>query len=155
MTTIFKHILSKYPEKNQKDLIPILQDFQNDYGFISEETIRVVSDYLKLSQIEIYSIATFYNQFKFIVPAKHTIKVCNGSACFLLGSESILESIIRKLDILDNMRSRDGLICVETVPCLGACGLAPLIQIDGKFYTKLNSEKLNEILDNLSQEIKR
>ncbi len=149
MAEALKHILYKYPGKEQKDLIPILQDIQNENGYLSETHIQNLSKYLKIPEVKIYSIATFYNQFRFAPNAKYHIRICSGSACHVMGSDKLTETIKNTLEIQGNNRSKNGKISIEEIPCLGACALAPLIEINGIFHAKLNSQKLNRIINEL------
>ena len=147
MTEGLKHILYKFPDRSQKDLIPILQEIQNEKSYITEDNIKIVSQHIGIPEVKIYSIATFYNQFRFTENAKYHIRICKGSACHVLGNEKIFNSITSKLDIQANNRSKNGLYSIEEVSCLGACALAPLIEINGEYHPKLTQKKLENILN--------
>jgi NADH:ubiquinone oxidoreductase subunit E len=149
MESKFKHIFYKYPNREQQDLIPILQDIQNEKEFLSAEYIQIVSEYLNIPASKIYGIATFYNQFRFFPKARHHVRVCSGSACHVMGGDALIEIVRTKLEIQANGRSKSGEFSMEMVDCLGACALAPLIQIDNEFYGKLTSPKLEDILNEL------
>jgi NADH-quinone oxidoreductase E subunit len=155
MTDLLKHIIYKYPDKKQKDLIPILQEIQNENGYITESHIQELSDTLNIASSKIYSIATFYDQFQFSPNAKCHIRVCSGSACHVMGIDNLKSEIITKLEIQQNMKSRNGQFSLEEVPCLGACALAPLIEINGEFYGKLTTKKLDNIIENLLESINK
>ena len=149
MSETLKHILYKYPDKEQKDLIPILQEIQNEKQHLTEMHIQYLSEYLNIPEIKIYSIATFYNQFKFAPNAENHIRVCSGSACHVMGSDKLIETIKNSLEIQGNNRSKNGKFSIEEVPCLGACALAPLIEINGTYHGKLTPQKLDRILNEL------
>ncbi|HKK67863.1 MAG TPA: NAD(P)H-dependent oxidoreductase subunit E [Bacteroidales bacterium] len=144
-----KHIMYKYPDRKQKDLIPILQDIQNEHGFISEEHIHEITKTLDIPGSRIYGIATFYNQFKFKQPAEIHIRICSGSACHVMGGDSLWENLRSKLNIQENGRSKDGKISIEEVPCLGSCALAPVIQVNDTYHTRLNKKKIDSIIDSI------
>lgn len=154
MAEELKHILYKYPAKEQKDLIPILQDIQGEKGHLNEKHIQIISEYLTIPEVKIYSIATFYNQFRFAPNAKYHIRVCTGSACHVLGASKLFDIIKTELEIQENNRSKSGLFSIEEVSCLGACALAPLIEINGKYHGKLNVKKLEAILEELLENTK-
>ncbi len=141
-------ILIKYPEGKTENLIPILQDIQDDVGFLSESSVVEVGKYLKMSTGKIFGVATFYNQFRFKPLGKYHIQVCRGTACHVLGSLSVLEEIEKNLGIKAGNTSKDGMFSIEVVACIGACGLAPVVAINGNFHAKLTPEKINEIIDN-------
>jgi len=153
MVEALKHILYKYPDKEQKDLIPILQDIQNEKGHLSEIHIQYLSKYLSIPEVKIYSIATFYNQFRFAPNAKYHLRICSGSACHVMGSDKLIETIKNSLEIQANNRSKNGNFSIEEVPCLGACAMAPLIEINGVYHGKLNSQKLDRILNQLLENL--
>lgn len=148
METSLKNIISKYPQPSQDSLIPILQDLQNTDGFLSEEVIVEVGDYLKLPTSKIYGVATFYNQFRFQPVGKNHIQVCRGTACHVLGSATVLEELEKQLKIKAGDTTKDGLFSIEVVACIGACGLAPVIAVNGNFHAKVTEESLNGIIEN-------
>jgi len=129
------------------DLIPVLQRVQAAYGYLSPETIRLISRWLKISENDIYGVATFFAQFRFTEPGKHPIKVCLGTACHVKGGEQILEVIKRRLDIQPGGTTDDGEYQLERVACLGCCALAPVVRIDDKIYGQTSVLKIQEILD--------
>ncbi len=146
MDTI-QDILDKHPGGNRSSLIPILQDVQDSLGFISENTINKVSEYLGLPPSKVYGLATFYNQFRFTPPGKYHIQVCDGTSCHMKGGETILREIRKLLAIGDGEISRDGLFSLEVLSCTGACGQSPVISINGEFYSEVTRKKLLEIIN--------
>ena len=150
MRTSLENIISKYPNAEQHSLIPILQDIQNTDGFLSENAIVEVGDYLNLPTSKIYGVATFYNQFRFQPVGKNHIQVCRGTACHVLGSATVLEELEKNLKIKAGDTSKDGLFSIEVVACIGACGLAPVIAINGNFHAKVTPESLKEIIESYS-----
>ena len=142
-----KNILNKYPEAGRDNLIPILQDIQTMDGHLSQESIVEVGSYLNIPTSKIFGVATFYNQFRFQPNGKYHIQVCRGTACHVLGSATVLQEIEKVLKAKAGETTRDGLFSIEVVACIGACGLAPVISINGEFFAKVTSASLAEIIE--------
>jgi NADH-quinone oxidoreductase E subunit len=140
-------ILSKYPDAKRDLLIPILQEIQEAQGYVSKDSIVKVGRHLRLPASKIFGVATFYNQFRFEPTGKYHILVCRGTACHVLGSKTVLEQLEKQLKIKAGKTTRDGLFSIEVVACIGACGLAPVICINGEFHAKVTSESLKAIID--------
>lgn len=147
MSTDIETILQRHSQAGRDSLIPILQEVQDSHGYLSREAVVQIGQHLNLPASKIYGVATFYNQFRFEPLGKYHIQVCRGTACHVKGSGAVLESIQRELDIEPGQTSRDGLFSLEVVACIGACGLAPVISINGEFHAKLTPEKIAGILD--------
>jgi NADH-quinone oxidoreductase subunit E len=139
--------LAGWPEARRDSLIPILQDVQEACGFIPREAIILVARHLGLPSSKVYGVATFYNQFRFQAPGKHRVQVCRGTACHVKGSAAVLDAVTRALKIQPGQTTKDGLFSVEVVACIGACGLAPVIAVDGEFYAGVNADAIPAILD--------
>jgi NADH-quinone oxidoreductase subunit E len=129
------------------DLIPVLQAVQNALGYLSEESIHKISRWLKISENEIFGVATFYAQFRFTQPGEHHIKVCLGTACHVKGGEQMLEVLRRRLMINPGETTADGKYDLERVACLGCCALAPVVNLDKKIFAQMSVLKLQGILD--------
>lgn len=140
-------ILQKYPNASRDALIPILQDVQEKQGFLSKESIRQIGSHLSLPVSKIYGVATFYNQFRFEPVGKYHVQICRGTACHVKGSAKLLEIISKELDIKPGQTSRDGLFSIEVVACIGACGLAPVIAVNGEFHAGVTLDAAVEILN--------
>ena len=140
-------IFSKYPDVGRDNLIPILQDVQDNEGYLSKESIVEVSSFLNIPSSKIFGVATFYNQFRFQPNGKFHIQVCRGTACHVLGSATVLNEIEKLLKVKAGNTTRDGLFSIEVVACIGACGLAPVVSINGEFYAKVTAASLAEIID--------
>jgi NADH-quinone oxidoreductase subunit E len=140
-------ILKKYDNCNRDSLISLLQDIQENEGYLSEEAIVKTGEKLKIPTSKIYGVATFYNQFRFEPTGKYHVMVCRGTACHVLGSLTVLQELEKVLKIKAGQTSRDGLFSIEVVACMGACGLAPVININGSFYAKVTSESIKEIIE--------
>ncbi|MDO8898439.1 MAG: NADH-quinone oxidoreductase subunit NuoE [Bacteroidales bacterium] len=154
MKSIVQEILKEYPNAGYDSLIPILQHVQEKMGFLSEESVVEVSKYLKMPASKIFGVATFYNQFRFTQPGKYHVQVCRGTACHVLGSATVLDEIEKNLKIKSGQTTRDKLFSLEVVACIGACGLAPVISINGEFHAKVSSETIKTIFqDYKSREV--
>ena len=127
-------VLQRFPNNTRDNLLPILQEIQQELGFLSEEAIIKVGGYLKIPTSKIYAVATFYDQFRFIPRAKYRIKICAGTACHILGAESFLEKLEKRLKINAGETSKDRLVSLEISQCIGACGLAPVILVNDDFF---------------------
>jgi NADH-quinone oxidoreductase E subunit len=141
-------ILEEHPEAKREDLIPILQEVQENVGYLSEVSIIAVGQHLQLPTSKIYGVATFYNQFRFEPKGKYHIQVCRGTACHVLGSATVLEQIEKQLKIKADQTTKDAKFSIEVVACIGACGLAPVICINGEFFAKVTTESIKEIIEN-------
>jgi NADH-quinone oxidoreductase subunit E len=139
--------LARWPKARRDSLIPILQEVQEACGFVPREAITLVARHLGLPSSKVYGVATFYNQFRFQAPGKHRVQVCRGTACHVKGSAAVLDAVTRNLKIQPGQTTKDALFSVEVVACIGACGLAPVIAVDGEFYAGVNAEAIPAILD--------
>lgn len=144
--SIAENIIKKFTNKPGA-LIPILQNIQNDYGYLPQEVINKISEKLNITTAEIYGVATFYTQFRLNPIGKHTIKVCHGTACHVGGANILDEMLKNKLGINFGETTKDGMFTVLPVACLGCCSLAPAVMINNKTYGKLNNDKLSKIID--------
>jgi NADH-quinone oxidoreductase subunit E len=131
----------------QADLIPVLQRIQSIYDYLPREAIRRTARWLKMSEHEIYGVATFYAQFRFVPRGRHHLKVCLGTACHVRGGEQMLEVMRRRLNINPGETTTDGKYDLERVACLGCCALAPVVTLDDKTYARMSVLKLQGILD--------
>ena len=141
------NILEKYSKGGRENLIPLLQDIQEREGHLSKETIVKVSNLLNIPSSKIFGVATFYNQFKFQPSGKYHIQICRGTACHVLGSATVLQEIEKQLKIKAGETTRDGLFSIEIVACIGACGLAPVISVNGEFHAKLTVNQIADLLN--------
>ena len=142
-----EHILSKFPGARRDDLIPILQEVQDACGYLSRDTVVTIGNHLRLPASKIYGVATFYNQFRFQSRGLYIIQICRGTACHVKGSVKVLEALERELDVGPGETTRDGLFSLEVVACIGACGLAPVISINGEFFAGVTPEKVKKIIE--------
>lgn len=147
MEEAINKVFKKYQGAGRDSLIPILQDIQEEKGYLSEEAIVAVGTRLKLPASKIYGVATFYNQFRFNKPGKNHIQLCRGTACHVLGSATVLEELEKHLKIKAGQTTKDGMFSLEVVACIGACGLAPVIAINGEFHAKVTRDSIKKIVD--------
>ncbi len=152
-STLQEILISK--GKYQKNLIPILQEVQTEYGYLSKENMIRISEYLEISPNEVYGVASFYQQFKFTKPGKHIISVCLGTACFVKGGNILAETVRTKLNIDPGETTEDGLFSFERVACLGCCALAPVVQIDGEVFGQVKPAKLLRLINRIVKDEKR
>lgn len=139
-------ILQKHPRAGRDALIPILQEVQEKQGYLSRESVIRISRHLNLPATKIYGVATFYNQFRFQPKGKYHLMVCRGTACHVKGSNRVLEMAEKLLKLKPGQTSRDRLFSLETVACMGACGLSPVMNLNGEFYAKVTPQKLVQII---------
>lgn len=132
-----------------KTIIEYLQNEMNKNGYISEKAIDEISKKTGAPKSEIYGTASFYAQFKFTPRAKYTIKVCTGTACFILGGQTVLDVLKNKLGVKEFENTPDNKFCIETVRCLGCCGIAPVITINDEVYGNLSAHDIDKILSSL------
>jgi NADH-quinone oxidoreductase subunit E len=144
-----EEILKGFQPVKRDSLIPILQAVQDEFGFLSDEALEQIGEHLDLPTSKVYGLATFYNQFTFTARGKYHIRVCNGSACHIDHSSSILKEFMKQLGIGDGENTRDGMFSLEVVACIGACGQSPVISINDRFYSRLNTASVKELLEEI------
>ncbi|HRY30029.1 MAG TPA: NAD(P)H-dependent oxidoreductase subunit E [Elusimicrobiota bacterium] len=140
-------LLDQYPGAGRDQLIPILQDIQERYGYLSKEAVVVISRRLNIPSSKIYGVATFYNQFRFLAPGKYHVQLCRGTACHVKGSAALLEEVKKELKVGPGQTTPDGLFSLEVVACIGACGLSPVISVNGEFHAKVKTGGVKRIFD--------
>ncbi len=145
-------ILKEYDYK-KSNLIAVLQKVQELYRYLPEEALTYVSVKMNLSPASVFGVATFYSQFSLNPKGKFEIKVCDGTACHVRGSMPVYNAIKKKVGLTGDKITTDCLrFSVETVSCLGACGLAPVVMINDKVYPKMTSDAMTIVLDELMKE---
>ena len=137
----------------QSNLIAIMQEIQAEYKYLSEDTLTLIAEKLGVSTAKVYSVATFYENFSLEAKGKHIIKVCAGTACHVRKSQPIYDAIHDYLGLTGKKKtSADGMFTLETVACLGACGLAPVMTIDGEVHAKMTPEAALALLEDIRKE---
>lgn len=133
-------------DRDRSNLIKALQTVQGQAGYISDQAVHEISDYLSVPLVEVEGVLSFYTQFKRTKPGKYIIAACDGTACHIKGSNLILTWISDELGIQNNETDSKGLFSLTTVACLGCCSLAPVISINGKIFGNLSRKQLLKVL---------
>jgi len=139
------HILAPH-RRDKRALIPVLQKVQEELGYLPEEAVSEIAFFLGISESEVYGVASFYAQFRFVRQGEHTIKVCQGTACHVRGGRRILEAVERELSIQPEGTTEDYKFSLERVACFGSCALAPVMVVDKTVYGRVNVPKAKKIL---------
>lgn len=150
MRELMKCINAHKTEKGA--LMPVLHEAQNIYGYLPAEVQTVIADELNVPLAEVYGVATFYSQFSLQPKGKHKISICLGTACYVKGSDKVLEAVEHELRISCGECTPDKKFSIESCRCVGACGLAPVMIIDGEVYGKLSPADVKGILDKYMQD---
>lgn len=138
------------PEKD--NLIQMLNEIQEHYGYVPMNVQEKLSEFLNIPLAEIYGVVTFYSRFSLELQGKYRITVCLGTACFVKGSQKIMDRLTEKLGIGPGETTKDGLFTIEQTRCVGACGLAPVFTVNGEVYGKATVKKLDEVIEKLKEE---
>ncbi len=141
-----KEVIAKHHDQ-PGGLMPILQEAQEIYGYLPIEVQTMIADGLGISLSEVYGVATFYSQFSLTPKGEHRVSVCLGTACYVKGSDKILEAVEKRLGIKSGECTPDGLFSIESCRCVGACGLAPVMMVDEDVYGKVTPEQVDAIID--------
>lgn len=145
-----EEILEKYG-KEKSNLIQILNEVQEYYGYVPERAQLAISEYLTIPMAEIYGVVTFYSRFTLKPKGKYHIAVCLGTACFVKGSEQVLDRAKERLGIDVGETTKDGKFSLEATRCIGACGLAPVFTVNDEVYGKATVKMMDEIIDKIME----
>lgn len=145
-------ILAEYPTGRRETLIPILQAVQDYFGYLPEDGLSVIAAHIGISVSKVYGVATFYNQFRLVPVGKHTVRVCRGTACHVRGSKQLLEGFADELGIRPGETTPDGEFTLQTVACLGACSIAPVVTIDDNFHGAVQPRNIGKIIKQYREE---
>ena len=148
---IMEKIFAEY-KQDRDNLIQILNEVQEHFGYIPKEAQKEISDFLSVPMAEIYGVITFYSRFSLKPKGKYNISVCMGTACFVKGSQKIMDRLLDRLKIKPGETTADGKFSIEETRCVGACGLAPVFTVNGEVYGKATVQKLDQVLDELMKE---
>jgi NADH-quinone oxidoreductase subunit E len=132
---------------NKAELIPILQQIQKVFGYLPEDAMSQIADFVKVPECSIYGVATFYAQFKFSPVGRNIIKVCRGTGCYVKGAPRLLDELESLLCIKDGETTPDMEYTLETVACFGSCALAPVMVVNDRVYGNVTVEKVREIIN--------
>lgn len=136
-------------------LIAILQEIENLYGYLPAWSLKYVSGKLEVPLIQVYGVASFYDVFHLTPRGKNLIRVCLGTACYLRGSDRVLEALEKELDIKDGETTPDLEFSLQSVRCLGACALAPVVIIGDRYFDKMNRTKVSKVLKQVREKIEK
>lgn len=150
-----REILSSYNDKRRRraKLVPILQEIQAKFGYLPEEVMLEIATLIGIPESEVYSIATFYNQFSLTPRGKYIVKVCLGTACHIRGGPRILDAVEGKLNIKSGGTTEDNKFSLERVACVGSCGLAPVVMVGENVYGKMTTKKVKEVLERYAYDL--
>jgi NADH:ubiquinone oxidoreductase subunit E len=140
-------IIENHTRGSHAGLISILEDIQADYSYLPEEALRIVSEKTGRPLVDIYGVATFYKAFSLKPRGKHLISACLGTACHVRGGRAVASEFQRQLGIKPGETTSDNLITLETVNCLGACALGPIVVVDGHYFPSVDQTRVREIID--------
>jgi NADH-quinone oxidoreductase subunit E len=146
LTEELHDILKAYPRERRFSLA-ILQDFQHCFGYIPREGFEALAGYLDMKTAPLYAMATFYKALSLSPKGKHVITVCDGTACHIRGSMTLLDTLKRTLGIGPGETSADNFFTVETVNCLGTCAISPVMMVDDTYYAKVKPDEVEKILE--------
>ncbi len=153
--SVVDEILSQH-EKAELSTISILQDIQDYYHYLPKKVFPYVAKAIGVGEARLYGVATFYENFSLEPKGKYVIRCCDGTACHVRGSLPILDQLRKTLDLSEEKKTTDDLnFTVETVSCLGACGLAPVITVNGVVHPAMTPEKALDLLDELKAELEK
>lgn len=135
------------------DIIPLLQRLQDAYGYLPPAVVLAVCNQTGLPASRVFGVATFYGQFHLEPHGRHTVRVCRGTACHVRGGKKVLDAVKRSLALNDGETSEDMQFSLETLACLGACALSPVMVVDGTYYGKMTPRRAEDILRAVKQEV--
>ena len=138
-------IMSRY-EGVASDLIPVLQDIQDEFNYLHQDELKVVAQRLNVPLPRVYSVATFYKGFSLEPGGVHHVQVCQGTTCHLHGSQRLQEGVVRRLGIEPGQTTRDGQFSLEKVKCVGKCGAAPVLAVDQDYFGEVAVDTLTKII---------
>lgn len=151
---MIEDIFSRYPKKPES-LVMILQDIQGAMGYLSEAALERVAEELNLPLAKVYSVASFYRVLKFKPTGKHNVKVCMGTACHVKGAPLILNSVLSKLKIKDGETTDDRKFTVQSVGCIGACAIGPVVEVNEECCGNMTVIKANKLLTRIDKNEKK
>jgi len=144
-------LVESYP-KDRRHSLAILQDIQRHFGYIPREAFDILAPYLDVKFSRLYSMATFYRALSLTPKGKHVIRVCDGTACHIRGAPVLLDALKRSLGISAGETTKDGMFTIDTVNCLGACAIAPVMVVDERYYPRVKPDEVEKILNTIREE---
>ena len=140
-----REICGRYKDE-KTPLMMILSDIQNEYGYIPLDVQEIVSEETGISVAEIYGVVTFYSFFSLTPKGKFVIGCCLGTACYVKGAQSVIDRFSEELHIKPGETTEDGMFTLDALRCIGACGIAPAVSINGKVYPKMSADQVREVI---------
>jgi NADH-quinone oxidoreductase subunit E len=147
-----QRIIDELSPVSSGDIIPLLQKLQSAYGYLPREVVLEVCERTGLPASRVFGVTTFYEQFHLERRGRHLVRCCRGTACHVRGGRKVLDAVAKTLGIEDGETTKDYLVSLETVACLGACALSPVMVVDGKYYGKMTPRRAEEVLRRLIEE---
>lgn len=151
--TEIQSVLARYPDAAEDQLISLLQDVQEICGFLSRDAILSIGRHVDLPASRVYGVATFYNQFRFHPLGRVHIQLCRGTACHVKGSKSVLGELQKLLGVPAGVATRDGIFSYEILACIGACGLAPALMVNGELRAKVTPDSIPALLKEYREKV--
>lgn len=148
-----KEILNQYT-CDKDNLIQVLNEVQEKYGYIPKFAQTEISEYLAIPMAEVYGVITFYSRFTLEPKGKYSVSICLGTACFVKGSEKLLDRAKQLIGISEGQTTEDGLFSIDTTRCIGACGLAPVFTVNGEVYGRASVKTVDEAIAKIKEEEK-
>ncbi|MGD0022302.1 MAG: NADH-quinone oxidoreductase subunit NuoE [Smithellaceae bacterium] len=145
-----KEIIKKY-NRDKSSLIAVLQDVQQQYNYLPKDALATVNCEMEIPASRIYEVATFYNAFSLTPRGEHVIKLCQGTACHVRGAAAILDKLERTLGIKPGETTSDRKFTLETVNCVGACAIGPVMVVDGEYHGQVNMAKVDKVIGPLKK----
>jgi NADH-quinone oxidoreductase subunit E len=145
-----KEIIKKYGG-DKSSLIAVLQDIQEQYNYLPKDALATVNEEMEIPASRIYEVATFYNTFSLKPRGEHIVRLCMGTACHVRGAASILDKLVRTLEIKPGETSSDQKFTLETVNCVGACALGPVMVVDGEYHGQVTMAKVDKVIGSLKK----
>lgn len=133
-------------------LMMILSDIQNTFGYIDLEVQQIVADALNIPVSDVYGVVTFYSYFSLKPKGKYVIGICYGTACYVKGGQALIEAFSNRLGIKEGQTTEDGLFTIDILRCIGACGLAPVVSVNGKIYPHVTAKDVDKIIEDCKKE---
>ena len=143
-------IVSEYSHGYDSNLIAILQQTQDEYGYLPKSVMKEITRLTEVPLSKIFGVATFYSQFTLIPRGKHSVKICTGTACHVKGVEEVKERVKEHLNVTEGETTADYQFTLETVACIGTCFLAPVMMVDDRYFGKLTTETVTDIVKEYS-----
>lgn len=147
-----KKIASGYGNDKDSNLIAVLQQTQDEYGYLPKQALKEVSKLMDVPLTRIFGIVTFYSQFTLIPRGRHAIKICTGTACHVKGVNDVKQKVKDQLNVVEGETTADYQFTLETVACIGTCFLAPVMMVDDRYFGKLTTDTVTDIVDRYSDD---